>query len=457
MPATSTVARSGNAEIDGVLSGYKWASTSLTYSLPTSVSQYGYSIAGFQAFNSAQATAVKAVLSTYAAVSNLSFTQLTGTQAGSATIRYAEMDNAGTAYAYYPSMDAKGGDAWFNHTDYNTPVQGTYAYMTLLHETGHTLGLDHGQDGTAALPTDHDSLEYSVMTYRSYVGAPLSGYTVREGSYPTGLMMADIAAIQYMYGADYTTNSGATTYKWNPSTGAMSVNGVITTDTATNTVFQTIWDGGGNDTYDLSSYTTAVSVNLNPGSWTKTSSAQLADLGNGHYARGNIANAYLYKSNPASLIENANGGSSNDSLTGNQANNVLRGNNGNDVLSGGTGNDSLYGGVGADSMTGGAGVDSFVFNTALSSANVDKVCDFAVGTDKLVLENAIFTKLAAGALPTEDFAYAGTADVSHAHLVYSKTSGWLSYDADEGGSGAALHFATLATGLALHATDFQIC
>ena len=33
-------------------------------------------------------------------------------------------------------------------------------------------------------PTDHDSLEYSVMTYRSYVGAPLTGYTASQGSYP---------------------------------------------------------------------------------------------------------------------------------------------------------------------------------------------------------------------------------------------------------------------------------
>ena len=71
----------------------------------------------------------------------------------------------------------------------------------------------------------------------------------------------------------------------------------------------TIWDGGGNDTYDFSNYTTNLSVNLQPGSWTTASTAQLANLGNGHTAIGNIANAYLYNNNPASLIENAVGGS----------------------------------------------------------------------------------------------------------------------------------------------------
>jgi serralysin len=49
-----------------------------------------------------------------------------------------------------------------------------------------------------------------------------------------------------------------------------------------NRVFETIWDGNGVDTYDLSNYTTAVAINLNPGASSITSSTQLAHLGNGH-------------------------------------------------------------------------------------------------------------------------------------------------------------------------------
>ena len=61
------------------------------------------------------------------------------------------------------------------------------------------------------------------MSYRSYVGAP-TGYT--NDSFPQTLMMYDIAAVQTMYGANYTTNSGDTVYKWSPTTGEMSLNGV---------------------------------------------------------------------------------------------------------------------------------------------------------------------------------------------------------------------------------------
>ena len=38
MPATTTIAPTGNAYIDGVLSGTKWAVTTLTFSFPSSAS-----------------------------------------------------------------------------------------------------------------------------------------------------------------------------------------------------------------------------------------------------------------------------------------------------------------------------------------------------------------------------------------------------------------------------------
>src|SRR6185295_3690291 len=138
----------------------------------------------------------------------------------------------------------------------------------------------------------------------------------------------------------YNTNSGDTVYKWNPSTGQESINGVAQTAPGGNTIFMTIWDGGGNDTYDFSNYTPNVNVNLQPGGWTTTSATQLANLGAGHTAIGNIANAYLYNNNPASLVENAVGGSSNDVITGNVANNRLTGGAGNDTLDGVSGSDT---------------------------------------------------------------------------------------------------------------------
>ena len=345
MTAVSTVSSSGNVDIDGLLSGVRWTSGALTYSFPTLSSHYSFSVPGFQAFNSAQQLAVEKSLANYAAVANLTFTKVSG---GAGTLRFAESSDPDTAYAYYPHSSEIGGDAFFNSFDFNSPSQGTYAYLTVLHEMGHALGLDHGQDGTGALPTDHDSLEYSVMTYRSFVGADLTGYTVAEGSYPMTLMLADIAAVQYMYGANYATNAGNSTYEWDPATGELTINGVSQGQSTANKVFMTVWDGGGTDTYDFSGYSTDLKVDLQPGEWTTTSSTQLANLGMGEFARGNIANAWLYQDNAASLIENAIGGSGNDLIVGNAAANVLKGGTGNDSLKGLAGNDTIWGGQGND-------------------------------------------------------------------------------------------------------------
>jgi hypothetical protein len=101
------------------------------------------------------------------------------------------------------------------------------------------------------------------------------------------------------------------------------------------------------DTYSFSNYATNLTVDLNPGAWTNLGT-QLADLGDGHTARGNIANALLFQGNTASLIENAIGGFGDDTIIGNQAVNRLEGNDGNDTLDGRLGGDTMIGGQGND-------------------------------------------------------------------------------------------------------------
>jgi serralysin len=121
----------------------------------------------------------------------------------------------------------------------------------------------------------------------------------------------------------------------------------------------TIWDGGGNDTYDLSNYGNGTTIDLRPGQWTTTSQTQIADLGDLHDARGNIANALLYNGDPRSLIENAISGSGNDTLIANQA---------------------------ANHLTGGGGADNFRWAAASDAgtgALADTITDFVHNIDKI--------------------------------------------------------------------------
>jgi serralysin len=385
LPAVSSVSPSGISYIDWLESGLKWASGDFTYSFPTSASFYtgfgggaygsGEPSNGFKAFTAVQQAATTSILNMYAQVANVTFTLITESTTQSATLRYAESNSPSTAWGYYPSTMPEGGDAWFNNSShwYDNPVVGNYAWLTIIHETGHLLGLKHPQDisgSFAAAPVSADSLEYTVMSYRSYIGASTTqGLTNATWSFPQTLMMYDISALQYMYGANYNTNNGNTVYKWNPATGQETINGVAQAAPGGNTIFSTVWDGGGSDTYDFSNYTTNVTVSLQPGTWTTVSSTQLANLGGGHYAAGNIANAYMFNNNPASLIENAVGGTGADGITGNTANN------------------KLTGGAGSDTLDGVSGTDTAVYSGAWSSyqitQNVDgswKVVDLRAGS-----------------------------------------------------------------------------
>ena len=162
-------------------------------------------------------------------------------------------------------------------------------------------------------------------------------------------MMYDILALQYLYGADYSTNSGNTVYTWSASTGQMFVDGVGQGLPGANRIFLTIWDGNGNDTYDMSNYSNGVSIDLRPEMWSITSAAQLADLDwrtsdPSRVAHGNVYNAALFNGDTRSVIENAIGGSGNDTLIANDFGCTLTGGDGDDVLTGGAGIDRLVGG-----------------------------------------------------------------------------------------------------------------
>ena len=151
------------------------------------------------------------------------------------------------------------------------------------------------------------------------------------------------------------------------------------------------------------------------------------------------------------------GGSGNDRLYGHTGNDALRGAGGRDILLGDAGNDDLFGGVGNDVLTGGRGQDDFVFNTAPSgSTNFDRITDFSAVDDRILLENAVFTRLAAGGLAASQFVLGTQAQDANDRIIYQRATGTLWYDRDGTGAAAKVAFADLADGTALTAADFLV-
>jgi serralysin len=364
---TTTTTATGDNNIDGLLSGTRWASTSVSFSFTDNFGndyEPGYSDASthsssFQTLNSTQRTVARSwLLNHYFNVSLLSPFEETGANDRNATIRMAMSNDPGTAYAYYPGNTVEGGDVFFNRTDYNAPAIGNYAYHTFGHELGHALGLKHAHETggvrNVAMNANRDSMEFSIMSYRSYVGASTTGgYTNETWGYAQSLMMYDISAIQHAYGAWFGSNATNTNYTFSTTTGEMFINGVGQGTPGANRIFRTVWDGNGIDTYDFANYSTNLSIDLTPGGWSDLNvggNFQRANLGNGNYARGHVFNALQYNNDARSLIENANGGSGNDRIVGNSANNVLVGNAGDDNIDGGAGDDIIYLGAGNDTV-----------------------------------------------------------------------------------------------------------
>ena len=197
--------------------------------------------------------------------------------------------------------------------------------------------------------------------------------------------------------------------------------------------------GSGNDTYVVDSANDVVVEGLGAAEGT-----DLVQSSIGHTLAANVENLTLT-------------GSSAFNGAGNALANVITGNSGANRLSGDAGNDTLEGGAGADRLTGGIGADTFVFN---QSSGIDRITDFAKGTDKISLSKSVFSGLGdVGTLTSEAFYAAAGAVTAHDgtdRVIYNKTTGALYYDADGQGGADAVQFAVLDKVPALAYTDVLI-
>jgi Matrixin/Fibronectin type III domain/Bacterial pre-peptidase C-terminal domain len=182
-----------------VLSGFQWASPEITVSyMPDGTTVDGYASALFANLNAVAPTATwqrefARALQTWAQYAPLNFHFVSDDGSAGGAIgavqgnpRYGDI-RLGTrvlgsnvlGYAHFPNMgtwgSTEGGDIALNSTRVYAIGADPDLYSTLLHESGHALGLDHSVAGT-------------VM------------YGASQGV-ETGLTPDDIAGIQAMYGA----------------------------------------------------------------------------------------------------------------------------------------------------------------------------------------------------------------------------------------------------------------
>ncbi len=391
------VVPTGEITVDGLLFGTRWNTPNLTFSFPAAAADYGADYAwaggaaepadGFLPFTSQQAAGIRGVLEDFAAVAAIRFTE---TARGDGDLRFARslsVDRDGAfAWAYYPDAGA-GGDVWFRNAWTTAPAVGSFDHLAVMHEIGHALGLKHsfetsGRAGAEfpRLPAALDGNAFTVMSYDAFPGA---GYNVvAAGSHPQTPMQYDVAALQALYGANFTTHAGDTVYAWDGTTGRAFVDGVGRGVVAGNKIYETVWDGGGRDVYDFSSFSAALKLDLRPGGWVSLvdpAGGPQASFGGGVFAPGMVANAFLFKGDARSLIENAIAGSGSDMVTGNVAANRLEGRAGADTLAGGAGADTLIGGAGADRLDGGAGFDAASYAAAPGAVTAS----LAAGTGSL--------------------------------------------------------------------------
>ena len=324
------------------------------------------------AFSAKQQEDIRAALAEIEKYINVKFVEVIEDKESVGTIRFAMntiTDEAGNyregiaATADPISPAPRGGDVWFNKwfvvADFSSGLvpmweggsetpgsQTPIGDVTILyHEIFHSLGIEHPNDNPdKPFPAELNFREYSVMAGEFSVdGGSTHFINDKEYAIASTPMAYEIAALQYLYGANLKHNSGDTIYTFDPNTPEIKL----------------IWDGAGTDTLNFSNFSGSSTINLNGGSYSTVPF-------NGWSLKDNISIAF------DAVIENVITGSGADVIVGNSLNNVITG------------------GSGGDTIDGGSGIDQAVYTenfTEVSLVKSGTVWNITSGADKDTLSN----------------------------------------------------------------------
>lgn len=326
---------SGTDYVDALVSGYSW--TGGTGRGETVEYTFDATLTGGVRMPLAMQAAIKQAMNIWSSVTNITFTP----GAANSELQFTMKDLSdlgsgvlGVTYVLNNNTLISKAEVQLDDQYRNLSIlPGSEPFLVILHEIGHALGLKHpgnynGSELGPFLESAADSTDNTVMSYND------GAYTSLSNS-PTGLMAYDIAAIQYLYGANTNTSTGDNRYVL---TGAK--------------LAYTLWDGGGTDTLVINSGTQGAVI----------------DLGEGIDKVTRVGDTRIWMA-VGSRIENAEGSPIADTMYGNDVANRLVGYRGADALEGNAGNDSLYGGAlvddaldGNDTILGGDGGDTIYAN-----------------------------------------------------------------------------------------------
>ena len=281
-------------------------------------------------------------------------------------------------------------------------AQGGFGFVTIIHEIGHALGLEHPYEGDL-LPgvTNNVANDFGNFNLNQGIYTTMSendGWAFTGGSssdnfgYQGTPMALDIAAVQVLYGANNSFATGNDTYTLADASGAGAF-------------YSGIWDAGGTD---LLQYTGAKDAFVFLGEATIDDSPTGGGLLS--FVLGVEAGFTIAQN---AVIENGTTGSGNDLLDGNDANNVLNAGSGNDTIIGRLGNDVINGGAGNDVLIG----DFDGLSTLLTiDASIGGGVSLGSGT-VMAGQSTVNNTIATAIDVSNAFSFAANADIANATTV----------------------------------------